>query len=192
MASAKKNLGIPWALRLAAPIAYALVSVLVIRIVLSESGAVFILLPLIPSSLLFVSGLTTRRPDMNYLAWLLLGTTTLVAEAESAWSSILIMVVTVVLILAMADVLHLVAIVFPWREETVDRVQLAFRWKVLRRRALFCSAVGAGSIFLSLTGASIIPAFVISSVPILMVGVLTIAALVLMMAVASGDRWSGE
>jgi hypothetical protein len=192
MASAKKDLDTLRALRLATPIAYSLVSVLVIRIVLSESEAVSLLLPLIPISLVFVAGLVTRRPDLNYLAWLLLGTTTLVAEAESAWSSILILAVTVVLILVMADVLHLVAIVFPRGEETIDRVQLAVRLKMLRKRALFSSAIGAGSIFLSLTGASLIPAFVVPSAPVLIIGVLTIAALALMMAVASGDRWSRE
>ena len=131
-----------------------------------------------------LTGIGTRRPDAEVLAWLILGTTTLVCEAESPLVAFWAPMATAALVVLMADLDHSIAIFYPRvRDEVIGDDQAASRRRLLTWRAGRLGASGAAALILALLGTSLAPPLLIAGSQSMVVGILGATALILLTAV---------
>jgi hypothetical protein len=136
-----------------------------------------------------MGGIASRRPDAEVLAWLILGTASLAAEAESAAGSFWLSTTTALVVVLMADIGHTAAILYPRsKNETVDEGQRLTRRHLLLRRVGTMGSMGAASLTLTIFGVSLAPPLSLSGSSAAMVGILAVAALALLAGIAAADR----
>jgi len=136
------------------------------------------------SFVLLLSGIATWRPDAEVLGWLILGTTILVCEVESAPGSFWLPMTTAVLVVLSADLDHSVAILYPrGRDEAVGDDQAASRRRLLARRAGRLGASAGAALLLALIGTSLAPPLLVSGASPAVIGILGVATLTLLTAV---------
>ena len=184
MAGKSTDLGVgsvPRTAMIAAFVALSLLTFLLSERVVSTS---ILQLGVLISYSALVLGVASRRPDAEVLAWLILGTMTLVCEIESMPGLYWLPMATAVLIVLAADLDHSVAILYPrGRSEVIGDDQSASRRALLSRRAERLSVSAAAALLLGLIGTSLAPPLLVPGASAAVVGILGASALALLTAV---------
>jgi len=191
VASEKARLDLVFPVRLLGIIAFVLLSTFVYLAAMQEGLAGVFLLGILFGYGALLGGIIVRRPDAEVLGWLILGTTLLAAEAKSAAASYWLTMCTAIAVVVFADFQHSVALLNPRsRREAVDNQQQSARRQLLRRRASVLGGAGGGSLVLSLVGVNLSPPLVLSGAATAIVGILAVAAMVLVALVVlkAGQR----
>jgi len=187
MASEKARLALFFSVRLLGIITFASLSALVYLVTVHGTSAGAFLLGILFSYGALLGGIVLRRPDAEVLGWLILGTTLLVAEAESVTVSYWLTMTTAVAVVVFADLGHSVALVYPRsRGEVVDGLQRSERRGLLGRRAFVLGGAGGASLVLSLVGVNLSPPLLLFGASTAIVGILAVVAIVLVALVILG------
>jgi hypothetical protein len=187
MASEKARLDLFFSVRLLGITAFAFLSALVYLTTMHGPSAGSFLLGILFSYGALLGGVVLRRPDAEVLGWLILGTTLLVAEAESAAVSYWLTMSTAIAVVVFADFGHSVALLYPRsRREVVDELQRSARGQLLGRRASVLGGAGGASLVLSLVGVNLSPPLLLSGGSTAIVGILAVVAMVLVALVVVG------
>ena len=126
-----------------------------------------------------VTGIVTRRPDFEVLAWLMLGSELLLIVAGYEDSSYLLVAVGALAVVALADFEHSVAMLHPQGGEAIDGYQESARRDLLRRRAAKIGLVAGGSLTMTVLGVSLAPPLILSGESAAVVGVLAVVVILL-------------
>ena len=187
MASEKARLDLFFSVRLLGITAFALLSALVYLETMHGTSAGVFLLGILSSYGALLGGIVLRRPDAEVLGWLILGTTILVAEAESTAVSYWLTMSTAIAVVVFADFGHSVALLYPRsRREVVDDLQRSERRRLLARRASVLGGAGGASLVLSLVGVNLSPPLLLSGASAAIVGILAVVAMALVALVILG------
>jgi len=187
MASEKARLDLFFSVRLLGITAFALLSALVYLETMHGTSAGDFLLGILSSYGALLGGIVLRRPDAEVLGWLILGTTILVAEAESTAVSYWLTMSTAIAVVVFADFGHSVALLYPRsRREVVDDLQRSERRRLLGRRASVLGGAGGASLVLSLVGVNLSPPLLLSGASAAIVGILAVVAMALVALVILG------
>jgi len=187
MASEKARLDLFFSVRLLGITAFALLSALVYLETMHGTSAGVFLLGILSSYGALLGGIVLRRPDAEVLGWLILGTTILVAEAESTAVSYWLTMSTAIAVVVFADFGHSVALLYPRsRREVVDDLQRSERRRLLGRRASVLGGAGGASLVLSLVGVNLSPPLLLSGASAAIVGILAVVAMALVALVILG------
>lgn len=180
------------AARLIGVAAFFVVSILDFAIATQGGLAHIVQLGVAVSYVVLAAGIWSRRPDAEVLAWLVLGTFSLLTEAGSAGGSLWLGMATGVAVVAMADFQHSTALVYTRsRNESVDFEQASARFQMLKSRgAAIVEAAGAGLI-LSLVGLSLSPEIVLPGLSPILVGIVAVAAIILVASIITFERSEG-
>ena len=199
MASEKARLDLVSFVRFMGMIAFVSLSALVYLVIMKGASAGVFLIGILFSYAALLGGIFLRRPDAEVLGWLILGTTMITAEAESALVSYWLTMSTAIVVVVFADFEHSVALLSPRsKREAVDDLQQSERRRLLRRRASVLVSAGGGSLVLSLIGVNLSPPLLLSGASTAIVGVLAVVAMVLVAFVVlevgqgSRDRFRGR
>jgi len=180
MASEKARVDLVSSVRLLGIIAFVLLSAMVYMTTMQGASAGVFLIGILFSYGALLGGIALRRPDAEVLGWLILGTTLLAAEAESATVSYWLTMSTAIAIVVLADFEHSVALLYPRStREVVDDLQQSARRRLLRRRASVLGGAGGGSLVLSLVGVNLSPPLLLSGASTAIVGILAVVAMLL-------------
>ncbi len=166
-------------LRTAPLAAYAALTALTILLAVRGGSLQVVIAPL-ASSCVFAFGLATGEPDVIFLAWLDQGTNLTLLEAESTTESILVVTVSVIAVLILADIAHSMTYSRPY-----GGVQRA---RQLRRQVPQLLLVGGTSCIFALVGLFLAPVLTAPSDPVLVVAIVAVAALAAIAFVGSADR----
>jgi hypothetical protein len=187
MASETARLDLFFSVRLLGITAFALLSALVYLETMHGTSAGVFLLGILSSYGALLGGIVLRRPDAEVLGWLILGTTILVAEAESTAVSYWLTMSTAIAVVVFADFGHSVALLYPRsRREVVDDLQRSERRRLLGRRASVLGGAGGASLVLSLVGVNLSPPLLLSGASDAIVGILAVVAMALVALVILG------
>jgi hypothetical protein len=163
-----------------APIgAYVALTALTIILALKGGSLQIVIAPL-ASSCVFAFGAVMREPDVMFLAWLDQGTNLTLLEAESSAGTVLVVTVSVIAVLLVADIAHAMTSYSPYGGVQGGRQ--------LRQQVPRLLMVGGISCLFALGGLSIAPVLTAPTDPVLVVAALAVAALAAVVAVGSADR----
>jgi len=180
MASEKAGLELLSSVRLLGMVAFVSLSALVYLASMSGAAAGLFLVGILFSYSALLCGIILRRPDAEVLGWLILGTTLLGAEAESATVSYWLTMSTAIVVVVFADFEHSVALLYPRsRREVVDELQRSERRRLLRKRASVLGGAGGASLVLSFVGVNLSPPLLLPGVSDAIVGIFAVVAMVL-------------
>jgi hypothetical protein len=187
MASEKASLDLVSSVRLLGIIAFVLLSAMVYFTTIRGASVGVFLIGILFSYGALLGGIVLRRPDGEVLGWLILGTTLLAAEAESAAVTYWLTMSTAIAVVVLADIEHSVALLYPRSaREVVDRLQQSARGRLLRRRASVLGGAGGGALALSLAGVNLSPPLSLSGASATIVGILAVIAMLLVALVVLG------
>ena len=131
-----------------------------------------------------LSGIAARLPDLEVLAWLIAGTTTLVVEVEALPGSFWVPMATAVLVVLLADLAHSIAILYPFGgNEALGEDQAVSRRQILGRRVERLGATAGAALVIALIGTSIAPPLTFAGGSAAVVGILGATALASLTAV---------
>jgi len=166
-------------LRTAPLAAYGALTALTILLAV-RGGSLQVLIAPLASSCVFAFGLATREPDVMFLAWLDQGTNLTLLESESVADSVLVVTVSVIVVLILADIAQITTYSGPYGG--------AQRARQLRRQVPQLLLVGGTACLLALGGLFLAPVLTAPSDPVLVVAVVAVAALAAIALVGSADR----
>jgi len=167
------------ALRLGPNLAFAALTVGTVLLAIT-GGALQILIAPLASSFVFAFGLAARDPDIVLLAWLDQGTNLTLLEAESAAGSVVVVIISVVAVLVLADIAQMTMHSSPFGGVQAAR---QFRSQVPR-----LAIVGLASCLFAFAGLAFAPVVALRPYPELAIAVLAVAALAAIAVVGSADR----
>ena len=128
------------------------------------------------------AGVVAGRPDAEVLAWLLIGTAALLAEAGVG--SLWLPMATAAAVVLCADLGHATALLYPMGTgDAVDEAQEASRRGLLAQRSKSLGAAAGGSLAFGLLGAELVPPLVSAADPGGVVAIFSVAAFFLLAAV---------
>jgi hypothetical protein len=175
-------------LRLSGIASFMVLSLLVYFLTGAESIASDVQFSVFLSYVVLVTGIATRRPDIEVLAWLLLGSGLLLVAAGFGDNSYLVAMTLALGVVCLADFEHSVVMMRPGIGDVIDDNQESIRWQLLIKRAKTIGILAGGSLALSVLGLSLAPPLVLSGESAAIVGVLAVAVIVSVVLVAYLER----
>jgi len=191
MASEKARLDLVSSVRFLGMVAFVLLSGLAYLLTIRGASPGVFLIGILFGYGALLGGVVLRRPDAEVLGWLILGTTLLAAEAESAAIPYWLTMSTAIAVVVLADFEHSVALLYPRSaREVVDDLQQSARRRLLWRRASVMGGAGGGALVLSLVGVNLSPPLLLSGASAAIVSILAVIAMLLiaLAVLGSGGR----
>jgi len=182
MATAKIRLDVVTLLRLSGIGAFVGLSLLVYYLSVPQSIATLLQLGILLSYGALMTGVITKRPDFEVLAWLLLGSWLLLTVAGYENRSYFLAMIVAVGVVSVADFEHSVVMLYPGGGEAIDSRQESVRRHILRKRATTIGAIAGGSLAFSLLGVNLAPPLMLSGASAAIVGFLAVAVIVFVVA----------
>jgi len=184
MAGKKAELGVGSVPRTTVMAAFVAVSLITFFLTERVVSTAILQLGVLISYVVLILGVASRRPDAEVLAWLVLGTMTLVCETELMPGLYWLPMTTAVLVVLAADLDHSVAILYPrGKSEAIGADQSASREALLSRRAGRLGVSAAAALLLGFIGTSLAPPLLVPGASAAIVGILGATALALLTAV---------
>jgi len=183
MENAKVRLDLATSLRLSGVGGFVIVSLLTFFFSERVQGAPIVQLGILLSFVFLGTGIVSGRPDFEVLAWVILGSGLLLVIALLGFGPLSAML-TALAVVCLADYDHSVAIMYSGGG-MIDVSHEAARRRLLYRRIVTIGATALASTVISILGVSLAPPLRLSGNPAAVVGILAVAALLLVVSVTS-------